>query len=118
MRADVVPTEYAENSIIPRVPELDTRIDPQLVLRRPDLQVAELLTRAQSARIGLTEADLYPQFFLFGSVGLSQTVRTSKSFDTSDALTATIGPGLSWNIFNMIASRTGSVSRTPCSRRA
>ena len=99
MRDDVLPTEYAENSIIPRVPELDTRIDPQLVLRRPDLQVAELLTRAQSARIGLTEADLYPQFFLFGSVGLSQTVRTSKSFDTSDALTATIGPGLSWNIF-------------------
>jgi outer membrane protein TolC len=70
-----------------------------LVLRRPDLQVAELLTRAQSARIGLTEADLYPQFFLFGSVGVSQTVGSSKSFDFSDALTASIGPGLSWNIF-------------------
>jgi outer membrane protein TolC len=99
MRDDAVPTEYAENSVIPGVPELNTSIDPQLVLRRPDLQVAELLTRAQSARIGLTEADLYPQFFLFGSVGLSQTVRSSNSFDASDAVTASIGPGLSWNIF-------------------
>ena len=100
MRDDAVPTEYAENSVIPGVPELNTSIDPQLVLRRPDLQVAELLTRAQSARIGLTEADLYPQFFLFGSVGLSQTVRSSNSFDASDAVTASIGPGLSWNIFD------------------
>jgi outer membrane protein TolC len=31
---------------------------------------------------------------------LSQTVRSSNSFDASDAVTATIGPGLSWNIFD------------------
>ncbi len=98
-RDEVATANYSENSVIPRVADLDTRIDPQLVLRRPDLQVAELLTRAQSARIGLTEADLYPQFFLFGSVGVSQTVGSSRSFDFSDALTASIGPGLSWNIF-------------------
>ena len=62
--------------------------------------MAELLTRAQSARIGLTEADLYPQFFLFGSVGFSETVESGDRFSASDALTASIGPGLSWNIFN------------------
>ena len=91
--------EAAKYSVIPTVPELNPSIDPQLVMRRPDLKVAEMLTRAQSARIGLTEADLYPQFFLFGSVGLSQTVESGDSFDASDALTANIGPGLSWNIF-------------------
>jgi outer membrane protein TolC len=90
---------YAKYSVIPVAPALDQSVDPQLVLRRPDLQVAELLTRAQSARIGLSKADLYPQFFLFGSVGVSQTVRSSNSFDASDAVTAAIGPGLSWNIF-------------------
>ena len=99
MRADVVATRYSETSVIPRAPELQDSINSQLVMRRPDLKVAELLTRAQSARIGLTEADLYPQFFLFGSVGVSQTVRSSNSFDLSDAVTANIGPGLSWNIF-------------------
>jgi outer membrane protein TolC len=98
-RDEVATASYTKASVIPKVPDLDTRIDPQLVLRRPDLQVAELQTRAQSARIGLTEADLYPQFFLFGSVGVNQTVRSSDSFDFSDALTASIGPGLSWNIF-------------------
>jgi len=86
-------------SIIPTAPQLEPSIDPQLVLQRPDLKVAELAARAQSARIGLTEADLYPQFFLFGSVGVSETVRSSDSFSTSNALTANIGPGLSWNIF-------------------
>ena len=91
--------EFSNYSIIPTAPQLEPSIDPQLVLQRPDLKVAELATRAQSARIGLTEADLYPQFFLFGSVGVSQTVRSSDSFSGSDALTANIGPGLSWNIF-------------------
>jgi outer membrane protein TolC len=90
---------YSQSSVIPLAPKITDNIDAQLVIRRPDLQVAELLARAQSARIGLTEADLYPQFFLFGSVGVSQTVRSSNSFDFSDAVTATIGPGLSWNIF-------------------
>lgn len=92
-REEVVSAQYAANSVIPLAPTPDTRIDPQLILRRPDLQVAELRARARSAQIGFVEADLYPQFFLFGSVGLSQTVRTGDSFDASDAVMAAIGPG-------------------------
>ena len=95
---DLKAATYHDRSLIPEAPELRTRIDSQLVTRRPDLRVAELQARAQSARIGLTEADLYPQFFLFGSVGVSQTVRSSDSFDFSDAVTASIGPGLTWNV--------------------
>ena len=97
-RPTVAAEDYNNYSVIPTAPALEPSIPPRLVLRRPDLQVAELQTRAQSARIGLTEADLYPQFFLFGSVGLSETVRSSDSFDASNAVTASIGPGLSWNI--------------------
>ena len=99
MQVSLVSADYVKDSVIPTAPALNSAINPKLVLRRPDLQVAELATRAQSARIGLAEADLYPQFFLFGSVGVSQTVRSSNSFDFSDAVTASIGPGLSWNIF-------------------
>jgi outer membrane protein TolC len=91
--------EYQANSIIPRSPELQLEVDPALVLRRPDLQVAELQARAQSARIGQAESNLYPQFFLFGSIGLSDTVRSGDSFSASNAVTAAVGPGLSWNIF-------------------
>ena len=98
-RDEVMTAEYADDSVIPQAPAPATRINTHLILRRPDLQVAELRARAQSARIGFTEADLYPQFFLFGSVGMSQTVRSGDSFDAGDAVTAAIGPGLTWNIF-------------------
>jgi NodT family efflux transporter outer membrane factor (OMF) lipoprotein len=98
-RTSTTSPNYTQESVIPVASGISTSVDANLVLRRPDLQVAELQTRAQSARIGLTEAELYPQFFLFGSVGVSQTVRSGNSFDLTDAVTATIGPGLSWNIF-------------------
>lgn len=98
-REDVVTADYSKTSVIPQAPAPDERINSQLIMRRPDLQVAELRARAQSAQIGFSEADLYPQFFLFGSVGASQTVRAGDSFNSSDALNATIGPGLTWNVF-------------------
>ncbi len=91
--------EYDANSIIPVAPRLDPSIDPALVMRRPDLQVAELRAQAQSARIGAAETNLYPQFFLFGSIGVSDTVRSGDSFSASNAVTAAVGPGLSWNVF-------------------
>jgi outer membrane protein TolC len=91
--------EYDANSIIPVAPRLATDINPELVRRRPDLQVAELRAQAQSARIGAAETNLYPQFFLFGSIGISDTVRSGDSFSASNAVTAAVGPGLSWNIF-------------------
>ncbi len=98
-RIDLPVEQYNAKSIIPMVSSLDTRIDSALLLRRPDLQVAELQTRAQSARIGQAEATLYPQFFLFGSIGLEQTQPSGTSFDFTDAVTAAVGPGFSWNIF-------------------
>ena len=91
--------EYDANSIIPVAPRLATDINPELVRRRPDLQVAELRAQAQSARIGAAETNLYPQFFLFGSIGVSDTVRSGDSFSASNAVSAAVGPGLSWNIF-------------------
>ena len=91
--------DYQANSVIPQGPELIPEIDPALILRRPDLQVAELQARSQSARIGQAQSNLYPQFFLFGSIGLSDTVRSGDSFSASNAVTAAIGPGFSWNIF-------------------
>ncbi|MEP1594176.1 MAG: TolC family protein, partial [Halieaceae bacterium] len=91
--------EYDASSIIPVAPRLSTDIAPELIRRRPDLQVAELRAQSQSARIGAAETNLYPQFFLFGSIGISDTVRSGDSFSASNAVTAAVGPGLSWNIF-------------------
>ena len=88
-----------EVSIVPRPPVLQSKIDANLVMRRPDLQVSEMLARAQSAQIGVAESALYPSFSLFGSIGIDSTVPDGDSFSFSDSLTMVIGPTFSWNIF-------------------
>lgn len=67
-----------------------------LLRRRPDVRAAELQLAAQSALIGVSEAELYPSIALIGSVGLSST-----SADWSaDKLEWGVGPGLVWNVFD------------------
>ncbi|MDF6014553.1 TolC family protein [Vibrio harveyi] len=88
-----------ERSIVPRPPLLDDKVDANLVMRRPDLQVSEMQARAQSAQIGVAETALYPSFTLFGSIGIDSTVPDGSSFSFSDSLTMVVGPTFSWNIF-------------------
>ncbi|CAH1586831.1 TolC family protein [Vibrio rotiferianus] len=88
-----------ERSIVPRPPLLDDKVDANLVMRRPDLQVSEMQARAQSAQIGVAETVLYPSFTLFGSIGIDSTVPDGSSFSFSDSLTMVAGPSFSWNIF-------------------
>ncbi len=84
---------------MPRPPLLDTQVDANLVMRRPDLQVSEMQARAQSAQIGVAETALYPSFSLLGSIGIDSTVPDGSSFSFSDSLTMVVGPTFSWNIF-------------------
>ena len=46
-------------------------IPADLIRRRPDVRAAEMVVAAQSAAIGVATADLYPQFVLAGSIGLT-----------------------------------------------
>ena len=56
---------------IPLTPERATASIPAEVLRqRPDVQVAERTLAAETARIGVVEAQAYPNFSLSGSFGL------------------------------------------------
>jgi NodT family efflux transporter outer membrane factor (OMF) lipoprotein len=73
-------------------------IPAELLRRRPDVRRAERLVAAQSARIGVATSDLYPRFFITGSIGV-----TAFEFDelfTSESFNGSIGPGFSWNILN------------------
>ena len=91
-------------SIIPSAAsEVAVGIPAELLRRRPDIRLAELNAAAQSARIGVAEADLYPHFSLIGTVGLAATdAGTSDMNDLFqlDSVQASIGPSISWNIFN------------------
>ena len=67
-----------------------------LLRRRPDVRAAELQLAAQSALIGVSEADLYPSISLLGSVGLSATSLSR----VPNTLSWAVGPSLVWNVFD------------------
>jgi multidrug efflux system outer membrane protein len=68
----------------------------ELLRRRPDVRTAEMQLIAQSALIGVAEADLYPSFTLLGSLGLS----ASSISGAPTTLDLGIGPSLKWNVFD------------------
>ncbi|HTV45121.1 MAG TPA: efflux transporter outer membrane subunit [Stellaceae bacterium] len=80
-----------------------TGIPADLVRRRPDIRAAELAAMAQSAQIGIAEAELYPAFSLFGTFGtVSANIAGHKLSDIvmGKGITFGFGPSFSWNILN------------------
>ena len=78
-------------------------IPADLVRRRPDIRAAELAAAAQSAQIGIAEADLFPAFSLTGSFGAAASnVRSATLADVfiGKGITFAFGPSFSWNILN------------------
>jgi len=71
-------------------------VPADLLLRRPDVRAAELNVAAQSALIGVAEADLYPSVTLLGSL-----VWTATSVAGAPSTLALVGgPTVSWNVFD------------------
>jgi outer membrane protein TolC len=59
---------------------------------------AERLVAAQNAQIGVAESNLYPAFFINGTLGY-EAQNLSHLF-TSNSFTGQIGPAFQWNILN------------------
>jgi NodT family efflux transporter outer membrane factor (OMF) lipoprotein len=73
-------------------------VPADLLRRRPDVRRAEQQVAAQSARIGVAEADLYPQLAINAFVGfLGNDFR--QLFESS-SYTGIIYPSLTWKILN------------------
>jgi len=88
--------------------EVAVGVPAELLRRRPDIRSAELFAAAQSARIGIAKADLYPRFSLFGEIGFQTSsqggTQSNKAglvnlFD-GDSLFYSFGPGFQWPLFN------------------
>jgi NodT family efflux transporter outer membrane factor (OMF) lipoprotein len=73
-------------------------IPADLLRRRPDIRAAERQVAAQSAQIGVAEADLYPTIFINGTLGL-EAQDLSKLFE-SRSFFGNITPNFRWNILN------------------
>jgi NodT family efflux transporter outer membrane factor (OMF) lipoprotein len=98
--------------LIPKTPpEVVVDIPAELLRRRPDIQLAEYQIATQTPLIGVSKAELFPAFQLFGSIGLASsssknTISGGSSgssfsdlFD-SDSLEFFGGPAITWNLFN------------------
>ncbi len=73
-------------------------IPAELLRRRPDVRRAERQAAAQSAEIGVAEADFYPQFLVDGSVGWSS--QNLGNLFAGDSFRGSVGPGFRWHILN------------------
>ncbi len=82
---------------LPRIDNpLIKAVPAQQLLQRPDVRTAAWQVAAQSAQIGIAEADFYPSINLLGSLGWSgNTVNGSPN---TSLLTA--GPSLTWHLFD------------------
>jgi len=84
---------------IPVTPlEVAVGVPANLLRRRPDVRSSERELAAQTARIGVAAADLYPKITLNGSIGL-EALSLDDLF-TAGNRTWSYGPRITWPIFN------------------
>ncbi|RLE35046.1 MAG: hypothetical protein DRJ61_04010 [Acidobacteria bacterium] len=79
-------------------PAVIVSLPAELLRQRPDVRLAERMLAAQTARIGVATADLYPSFSLGGFLGLQST--SGGDFFDSGSLTWNVGLPIRWNIFS------------------
>lgn len=99
----MVPDPADPNRRIVRIPlpkdeAVVVGIPGDFLLRRPDVKAAEDQLIAQSAQIGIAEAEMLPHIGINGSIGLA--ANSIARLFSPRSMTASIGPSLSWNILN------------------
>lgn len=89
---------------LPSLPQsVAVGIPADTLRRRPDIRRAERSLAAQTARIGVATAELYPSFTLSGSVGLD-ALSAGKLFNSASR-SSSFGPGVKLPIFDAGAIR-------------
>lgn len=92
-------SELSEVKPIPRAEmTIAVGIPADALRNRPDVQKVERQLAAQTARIGVTTADLYPKLSLTGSIGL-EALSPGKVFSAGNESVGLTLP-ISWNLFD------------------
>jgi outer membrane protein, multidrug efflux system len=99
---------------LPSLPQVIAVGNPaDLLRRRPDIRASERALAADTARVGVAVADLFPKVTFTGSVGYAAV--DSSSLGDSGTGTRLIAPGISWAAFDIGRVRTriaGARART------
>ncbi len=84
---------------LPEAPDLlSVGLPSELLRRRPDIRAAERRLAAETARIGVEVAELFPRVSLTGSFGL-QTADVDR-YAERDSLGWSFGPAVQWRILD------------------
>ena len=86
-----------EPAPVPAADTLPGILPADLLRRRPDIRSAERRLAAQTAKIGVAQADYYPQLALNGTFALAAT--DAGEFGKKASQDYGIGPSLTWAIF-------------------
>jgi NodT family efflux transporter outer membrane factor (OMF) lipoprotein len=101
---DALPAAATSRDTTPEIRQLIPIGDGgTLLARRPDVRAAERRLAANTARIGVATAELYPRIVLGGSVG--QTSTGFSNLFGAGPLRWLLGPLISWNFPNQAAAR-------------
>lgn len=95
---DLTPLLEPPQGIPAAPPTVALEVPAVLLRRRPDVRRAERLVAAQSAAIGIAEANLYPAISISGSLQL-EAQDFSRLFN-SQAWAGNVGPLFRWNVLN------------------
>ncbi|MGC6486831.1 MAG: efflux transporter outer membrane subunit, partial [Planctomycetota bacterium] len=90
--------ELATPKPIPVPPvQVTVGVPGDLLRQRPDIRAAERRLAAQTARVGVATADLYPRFGINASLGMQQL--GGGIFNAASRAFA-LGPSMRWNVFD------------------
>ena len=78
-------------------PEKVSKLNLDQMRGRPDVKAAESRLMAQTARIGVAKAQWFPKLFIRGTVGWES--RNRVNLFSYESFLATLGPSISWPIF-------------------
>jgi NodT family efflux transporter outer membrane factor (OMF) lipoprotein len=92
-------TELATVAPIPAAPpSVPVGLPSDLLLRRPDVALAERQLAAATANIGVAKADLFPKFFLTGIAGFEGL--SADDWFKSGSQFWSVGPAVQWRMFD------------------
>ena len=107
-RPGSIHNELSEAKPIPTLPEsVAVGLPADTLRQRPDVRKAENELIAQTARIGVATAELYPKFTLNGSIGIEGLSMNRLASNTTTPANWILsgGPQASWKIFDAGAIR-------------
>jgi NodT family efflux transporter outer membrane factor (OMF) lipoprotein len=99
LEPEIGPAPALDTNPLPMMPAWAAAgIPADLLRRRPDIRSAERQVAAQSAQIGVAEADLYPAIFVNGTIGLES--ESLSDLFRKRSFFGSITPNFRWNILN------------------